>query len=231
MMTDVFISYSTQDQDAKDELVQLFEKEGISYWLDEISLNKIGENLNENIEKGLRESRFTVFIVSENSLKSIWVAHESLFRLMQENFHKTNTLLPVLFDDKAFDNKFLFEVHKSLKETLDEEEKDRTTAKGLGMGTELFDLKINRLQKILPQIADIFKKIREGLSASFFDKNKKEADIQKLIKTIKEGKSTSEGKESSNKNEGNNITFINNGKVGQVNQNSNVDNKGANFNL
>ncbi|MCU0447747.1 MAG: toll/interleukin-1 receptor domain-containing protein [Microscillaceae bacterium] len=184
-MQDVFISYSTKDQAAKDEMIEILQKAGLSYWLDEFSLGNIGENLNENIEEGLRNTRCTVFLVSENSLGSIWVCKEALFRLMQENFHQTNTLLPVLLDNKAFEDDFIFEVSDALQAELDKQESNREKAKARNMNTKLFDVKIDRLKRILPNVTDIFHKLREGLSANFADAGRKPKDIEKLIQTIK----------------------------------------------
>ena len=190
-MKDVFISYSTKDQAAKNELVAFFEKEGITYWLDEIDINTIGANLEQTIEEGIKNTKCTVFIVSENSLLSLWVSKESLFRLMEENFTKENVLLPLLVDKKAFDSEFVFDVYDNLKAILDKEEINRQRAKDRNMNTSLYDVKINRLQRILPQITDIFQKITEGLSANVVDEKQKEAYWNKLLQTIKSKKSKS----------------------------------------
>jgi hypothetical protein len=184
-MKDVFISYSTKDQAAKNELVAFFEKEGITYWLDEIDINTIGGNLEQAIEEGMKNTKCTVFIVSENSLLSLWVSKESLFRLMEENFTKENVLLPLLIDKKAFDSEFVFEVYDALKAILDKEEINRQRARERNMNTSLYDVKISRLQRILPQITDIFQKITEGLSANIVDEAQKTVYWNKLLQTIK----------------------------------------------
>lgn len=182
---DVFISYSTKDQEAKNKLVQFLEKEGISYWLDEINIDTIGESVELTIEEGIRNSKCTVMLVSENSLRSMWVSKEALFRLLQENFTQENTLLPVILDKKAFDMDFVFEVYDELKEILDKEENYRRKAKDRNLNTKLFDIKIDRLQRILPNITDIFRKICEGLSANLSDSTKYEKEMTKLLNTIK----------------------------------------------
>jgi len=184
---DVFLSYSTKDQDAKKYFVELFNKENIKFFLDEVSL-RIGENIDDNLEEGLRTSRFTVFLVSENSLLSTWVSKETLFRLMQEEFHASTTLLPVLIDDRVFDDGFEFDIYDKLKEELDKQKKNRSRAEERNMNTKKYNIAIDRLERILPNITDIFHKLTEGLSANYFDESRRENDMKKLIETIKKDK-------------------------------------------
>jgi hypothetical protein len=184
-MKDVFISYSTKDQAAKEELKQVFDNQGISYWLDETSI-EIGGSLNEQIEAGLREARFTVLLVSENSLLSAWVSKESLFRLKEELFTGKTTLLPILLDAKVFEDEFPFRMYDKFNAEIEKQKHLRAQAEARKMKTTLYNERIEGLEDILPNITDIIAKLTASLSANFTDPARKANDLQKLIQTIQD---------------------------------------------
>lgn len=181
---DVFISYSTKDQEAKNELVGVFQREGITFFLDEKSL-EIGKDIDDSLENALDNTRFTVFLVSENSLKSIWVSKETIYRLLNEQASGEVSILPVLLDNKAFDEEFVFEIHDIMTAELEKQKNLRQKAAERSMDTSKYDERIERLEFVIPQLNTIFTKLTEGLSANFFDESRKEADLKKLIDTIK----------------------------------------------
>jgi hypothetical protein len=182
-MKDVFISYSTKDQSAKDELKQVFDNQGISYWLDETSM-EIGSSLDSQLESGLREARFTVLLVSKNSLLSAWVSKESLFRLKQEIFTGKTTLLPILLDTSVFEDDFPFQMHDKFNAEIEKQKKLRAQAEARQMKTALYNERIERLEEILPNITEIIAKLTASLSADFTNPTRKENDLNKLIQTI-----------------------------------------------
>jgi formylglycine-generating enzyme required for sulfatase activity len=184
-MKDVFISYSSQDQIAKDELIQLFDNEGITYWLDETSLG-LGKNIQEEINKGLRESRFTILLVSRNSLLSTWVSYESLTRLKQEIFENKVSFIPIIIDEVVFDDNFPFEMHDKFKAEINRQNQLRQRAFDNGWKTLLYDSRIQRLQEILPQIPDIIHKILGGLSVKWIDNQLDTLNQEKLLNAIDE---------------------------------------------
>ncbi|MCU0447141.1 MAG: SUMF1/EgtB/PvdO family nonheme iron enzyme [Microscillaceae bacterium] len=181
-MKDVFISYSSQDQAAKDELIQLFDKEGITYWLDEIGL---GKNIQDEINKGLRESHFTILLVSRNSLLSTWVSYESLMRLKQEIFENKVSFIPLILDRIAFEDDIVFQMKEKFDEELNRQEELRDKAKKRGIKTRPFNNKIDLLEEISHDVDKIIIKITGNLSINFIDKNRKPNEVEKLLNTIK----------------------------------------------
>jgi len=193
MGKDVFISYSTNDQKAKNELVELFDKNDISYFLDANDL-ELGKDIEQSLKENLKKTRFTILIVTKNSLLSAWVGMETMFRLQQENFYKKNTLICVMADEKfdVFDRKSPIILKRELKAQRDELEELRKELKDLGEKTEVYDIEINRIDNI--SISDVMIKVRNHLGAVLNDPDRKENDLEKLINTIKENQSTSEEK-------------------------------------
>jgi formylglycine-generating enzyme required for sulfatase activity len=182
-LKDVFISYSHQDQEAKDELVALLKQEGISYWLDETSL-LAGDIIQDKINEGLRESRYTILLVSKNSLLSTWVSYESLMRLKQEIFENQNRFIAIIIDKAVFDDKIAFKMYDNFEAEIENQEQLRQEARKRKIKTELYNTRIERLEEILPQITDIIHKIVGKLAINFTDESRKLQEIEKLLNTI-----------------------------------------------
>jgi hypothetical protein len=181
---DVFISYSTKDQAAKNYIKAVFDEAEITYFLDEVSL-ELGEDIERSLEENLNRTNFTVLLVSKNSLFSTWVSLESIHRLRQQEYRKTITFLPVLVDLEVMDWEFPIEMINHYKNKHDELEALREKAKKAGLPTKVYNDEIERIDVIIPQVGEIVQKIKNGLSANFADENRKEADLAKLIRTIK----------------------------------------------
>jgi tetratricopeptide (TPR) repeat protein len=181
-MQDVFISYSTKDQTAKDELVQLFDKEKISYFLDAEDL-PLGANIEQQLKQNLKNTGFTVMLVSKNSLFSTWVGMEAMHRLQQESFYQTTTFLPILIDKDVLDIGFPIEMAKVFKAKQTELEALREKLKRMNQRTEIYDVEINRLSKI--DTGDILMKIWNSRYIDFSNEDNKPKEIKRLIQTIK----------------------------------------------
>ncbi|TAE19345.1 MAG: toll/interleukin-1 receptor domain-containing protein [Bacteroidetes bacterium] len=182
-LKDVFISYSTKDQDAKNALVNLFEKEGITYFLDEMDL-QIMQDLEEKILNGLRNTRFTVFLVSKNSLESAWVAMETMFSLQQNYVTAENRLICTILEKSIFDDEFPIDLQIHYNTQKEKYEGLRQKMKSIQGNTIVYDKNIQRLAKV--DVGAIMDKIRSSLSVIFYDESRKEADLQKLFRTIKD---------------------------------------------
>ena len=90
-MTDLFISYASEDLERVRPLVTAFEEQGWSVWWDRELV--AGPSYEDKIEAALDEARCVVVVWSRLSIKSQWVrteAHEGLER---------EILVPLLIDD------------------------------------------------------------------------------------------------------------------------------------
>jgi hypothetical protein len=182
-LKDVFISYSAQDQATKDFLTQAFDNQGITYFLAENDLI-LGEDIEFSLKANLKNTSFTVLLVSKNSLFSTWVCLESIHRLQEESFSQKTTFLPVLVDLSVMSLDFPLEMARHYKKQLTELEAKRAEAKDLGISTKLYNDEIERIEKVLPQISEIIQKFKNGLSANFTDESRKKIDLAKLIQII-----------------------------------------------
>jgi len=82
---EIFISHSSKDKNWVNKLYEKLEEKGMKTWYDDAEL-KIGDNLRENINKGLNECEFGIVVLSKYFIDSFWTKKEydSLFTLMDE---------------------------------------------------------------------------------------------------------------------------------------------------
>lgn len=99
---DIFICHASEDKDGVARpLAEALRKAGLSVWYDEFSL-KLGDKLRESIEKGLKNSKYGLVIISPHFFEKQWPRREldGLFTL--ENSEEIK-ILPVWHhvDEKA----------------------------------------------------------------------------------------------------------------------------------
>jgi tetratricopeptide (TPR) repeat protein len=90
-MSDVFVSYASDDRDRVNKLVAELEREGLSVWWDRQI--DVGTTFDKEIETAVDEARCVVVIWSVASTQSNWVRAEAADGL------ERGVLVPVLFDD------------------------------------------------------------------------------------------------------------------------------------
>ena len=91
---DIFVSYASEDRGIAQPIADKLIENGITVWFDQYEL-KLGDNLRERIEKGLKNSRYGVTILSHNFFKKEWPQKEldGLFSLEGD----TKKILPVWY--------------------------------------------------------------------------------------------------------------------------------------
>lgn len=97
MTYDVFISYAHEDRESLVlPLAKELRKRGYRVWFDEFCLN-VGDSLVENIDRGIRESRYAILVLSPHFFSKNWTQYE--FRgLININVDNPGKLLPIWYD-------------------------------------------------------------------------------------------------------------------------------------
>lgn len=91
-----FVSHDSRDKDAfvRDLVIELAKNQCV-VWYDEYSLN-VGDSLRENIERGLREARKCIVVLSPNFLSNAgWGKAEFDSIFTREVLHQESVILPV----------------------------------------------------------------------------------------------------------------------------------------
>jgi hypothetical protein len=94
-LRDVFISYSSADQDIVCRIVERLKEDGLSVFFAESDIHG-GEQFIRKIEEGLRTHQVVVTLFSPSALDSFWVEAEWSARLIQMSRDRTRRLIPVL---------------------------------------------------------------------------------------------------------------------------------------
>ncbi|MBD2449557.1 SUMF1/EgtB/PvdO family nonheme iron enzyme [Nostoc sp. FACHB-152] len=91
---DIFISHASEDKDEfVRPLAQKLRDKGYRVWYDEFSLT-VGDSLSSSIDKGLKESRFGIIVISSDFIKKSWTQRE-LQGLVQKELQSGKTILPI----------------------------------------------------------------------------------------------------------------------------------------
>ena len=93
----VFLSYSHQDQKYADLISKYLSDAGHEVWQDKLNL-RVGDNLIEKVNRGIKEAQAFVVIVSRNSLRSKWVMNEFSALALGDLSSEDRRVIPVLID-------------------------------------------------------------------------------------------------------------------------------------
>ena len=93
----VFISYSQEDKKYASLIAERLRDAGHEVWYDAWAL-RLGDNLIEKINEGLKDTDALIVIVSEHSLRSKWVMHEFSALALGDLSSKKSRIIPVLID-------------------------------------------------------------------------------------------------------------------------------------
>jgi len=93
-----FISYSSKDKDFAERLYADLQVKGVRCWLDKEDL-KIGEKFRPRIDEAIRRHDKLLLVLSEHSVKSVWVEKEVETAFEKERRYKKLVLFPIRLDE------------------------------------------------------------------------------------------------------------------------------------
>ncbi len=116
LKTLAFISHDSRDKDLiARPLAQELSRKLFNVWFDEYSL-QIGDNLRESIEKGIKESKKCILILTPNFLNNPgWTKKEFDSIFTKEIIEKQNVILPIWYKVSAEE---IYEYSPSLANTM-----------------------------------------------------------------------------------------------------------------
>lgn len=97
-MNGVFISYSRKDREFASKLAMDLKSRGINVWFDQWEL-KVGDSLIGKIGAAIRYQDYLIVVLSEASVKSVWVMKELSTGLIKELEERRVVVLPVVIED------------------------------------------------------------------------------------------------------------------------------------
>lgn len=106
----VFISYHSSDRDWVKKLKNALVEVGITVWMDKDEIRG-GDRFAEAIEEGLKKSRTTVFVISQETLDSFWVKQEYYAAISLNSEDPQRRIIPLLLRDAKLQSSFL-QIHQ-----------------------------------------------------------------------------------------------------------------------
>ena len=106
MAYDVFISYSRKDTKVADRICEVFDKVGISYFIDRQGIGG-GFEFPIQLAENIVSSKLFLFLASENSYNAKFTINEIVFAF---NKKEKNSILPYIIDNSSLplDLEFVF---------------------------------------------------------------------------------------------------------------------------
>ncbi len=92
---DVFVSYSSKDQEFVREVVADLEAHSVRVWWDEKAIRP-AERIREAINQGIQESASVLVFISPRSLASRWVLNELDTAMLKEMERRQAVVIPIL---------------------------------------------------------------------------------------------------------------------------------------
>lgn len=96
-MTDIFISYSSNDRVKVSKLAQELQLKGMKVWFDDEQIIP-GDDLIEKIKNGISSSKFYIICLSPSFDKkppTSWVKKEFKMAMLKENQEERKSIIPV----------------------------------------------------------------------------------------------------------------------------------------
>ncbi|MCI4667432.1 MAG: toll/interleukin-1 receptor domain-containing protein [Bacteroidia bacterium] len=113
----VFISYNHNDQEVARKIEAYLEAGGINVIRDEDSTDP-GENLSQFSIDSVRNSDYTISLISKNSLRSLWVMIETLDNQFAERLEGRRKLIPTYLDKNFLNNDYIDDVYDLMEAKL-----------------------------------------------------------------------------------------------------------------
>lgn len=179
----IFISYNHKDIDFVEKLKQRLESCRLDISIDTESL-RFTDVIEDFIKKSIKETDFTLSVVSINSLKSPWVMHETMESLVRENVQLRKRLVPIFIDKAAFDNDDYVNIVDEIDQSISKLESMIVNLIGKRTKTIPLDIQKDRLYDLKHYLPTFVSKLRDSLVADFSTDEKVEENFPKLVKLI-----------------------------------------------
>uniref|UniRef100_UPI004055A306 toll/interleukin-1 receptor domain-containing protein n=1 Tax=Candidatus Electronema sp. TaxID=2698783 RepID=UPI004055A306 len=90
---DAFISYAVEDNDFAAKIAHTLQANGLSVWFAPLNLT-VGDKLLDSIEKGLKNSRSGILVLTKQYLNKKWTSHE-MDILIRQHVESGKLILPI----------------------------------------------------------------------------------------------------------------------------------------
>jgi len=176
----VFISYNHGDKEIAKKVYYYLTQHKIPVFFDEQM--KAGESIYDYIENCIKQSEFTLFMVSAKSLSSAWVGLESIYSIYSSMIMERK-IIPLLLDSVSFEDSFALVKIGEINEIIAEKNLEREKYVKQGLGSNFLDKEIDRLIDLKNNLPKVISFIRDHRAESYSEDNF-DATMAKIKETI-----------------------------------------------
>lgn len=180
----VFISYNHQDFETANSIKYALESNDIEVIIDKVDM-RAGTDIKEFIENSVLESTVIISIVSNASLKSAWVAMETINTFIKGEFLKNKKLIACYLDEDFFQLDYTLKTINLIDEQIKINQELILKYHVKMLDTRDLNNQNTRLLALRNNLDEIIRNLRESLCldvrADTFENS-----IKQLIKSIKE---------------------------------------------
>jgi len=179
----VFISYSSKDSDFARKLNDALERSGILTRID--FKMPAGKDLMQFIKESVRESHYTVLVVSKNSLDSEWVYAEFMETMIHQHAFETKKFLPVCIDTTVYDKDYQMRLIQDILGRLEAIAQGITQLRARSLSTESLEEEEKRLKEHQVNLDKMLSAINGALAIDLGDDEKFEKHLSRVVERIK----------------------------------------------
>ena len=182
-LKDVFISYSHKNTEMAMKVKTRLEEAGLSVKIDDYDMHP-GINVYEYIQQAIKNSHFTLSIISPESLFSTWVAMETLGTFRYESTNEQERFIPCYLDRAFMDIEFTVRAVQKIDSDLAIMERIIKDQNALRIDTRNLNDEKSRLYELRSNLDEIIGRLKRtkcmNLSEPYFEEN-----MKKVIHRIK----------------------------------------------
>lgn len=178
----VFISYNHNDSGTATKIKDALEKAHIEVIIDKEDM-MAGTDIKAFIEKSISESTVTVSLVSNKSLKSAWVALETIDTFFLERYMKNKKFIACYLDDDFFQSDYTLKAVDDIDKQIKANQKLVPEYQEKMLDTRDLNNQNTRLLALRNNLDGIVGKLRDSLCLDVREESFNDS-IQKLIQAI-----------------------------------------------
>lgn len=180
----VFVSHSSLDKPAALQVKSFLESHHIEVIMDTEDFQG-GQNLGDSILKSIKSADRTLFLISENSLRSTWVGMEFFTSFQFEKFDGKGRIIGGLLDKSLFDENFIARAIESFLQKVNDYDIQIEERRKLNPLIDISDLvaKKERYANMAMNLPKLVQRFSEWLSIDL-SSNNWESGLKRLLEAI-----------------------------------------------
>lgn len=178
----VFISYNHNDSEIALNIRDAIEAEGIDVIIDQEDM-LAGENISNFINESINNSTVTISLISNRSLKSAWVAMETVNSFYHKIFSKNKKFIGCYLDDDFFNKNFTINAIGDIDNQIKQNQELLVQYHEKMIDTRDLNNQNSRLLALRNNLDGIIGRLRDSLCLDIRD-NRFDESISKILKVI-----------------------------------------------